>query len=224
MTDGFAGVCSGRAAPRTDVPKRMPLDADALTAIRTRYGCELPPSYCALLAKGHFSPSPWENFLALHDCEWLPLAEIAAYRFLSFQIASDGGFVPFAVSARRDEFCWRLDWAAGGEPPVVFCERGESGFGYAPHFQGFLFRKALEEFAGMGGVENPRGLIDCGMPWRSSRRIFRRRGPQGCVDWRGVRSPSGARGDTASCWSCRRMTCPRRLPPHCRSPIWTKNS
>lgn len=121
---------------------------DAVASIRQRYGFALPDLYCTLLAKGHFSPQPWMNYLSLDGCEWLTLDAIASYEFLDFQITSDGGFVPFAVSSRCDEWCWRLDWAASAEPPVVFCERGETGFGYAPDFRGFLYRKALEEFAG----------------------------------------------------------------------------
>lgn len=121
---------------------------DADTSIQQRYGFALPGLYRTLLARGHFSPRPWKNYLSFDDCEWLTLEAIATYEFLDFQITSDGGFVPFAVSGRRDEWCWRLDWAAQAGPPVVFCEHGENGFGYAPDFQGFLYRKALEEFAG----------------------------------------------------------------------------
>lgn len=131
---------------------------DTITSIRCRYGFDLPELYRKLLAKGHFAPKPWENYLNLHECEWLSLEEIAAYEFLDFQITSDGGFVPFGITARRDEYCWRIDWATEAEPPIVFCGRGESGFGYAPHFQGFLYRQALEEFAGYGGPENEKGL------------------------------------------------------------------
>lgn len=131
---------------------------DTIAAIQSRYGFGLPATYRALLEKGHLSPNPWENYLALQDCEWLSLEQIANYEFLDFQITSNGGYVPFAVSSRRDEFCWRLDWAEGKEPPIVFCERGESGFGYAPHFLGFLYRKLLEEFAGYGGIEQKRDL------------------------------------------------------------------
>lgn len=131
---------------------------DPIATIRQRYGFDLPELYRELLSMGRFSTTPWENYLNLHECEWLSLEEIANYEFLDFQITSDGGFVPFGVSAGRDEYCWRLDWATEAEPPVVFCERGESGFGYAPHFQGFLYRQSLEEFAGYGGPENERGL------------------------------------------------------------------
>ena len=131
---------------------------DTIAAIRQRYGFELPELYFRLLSTGHFSTKPWETYLNLHECEWLSLEEIATYEFMEFQITSDGGFVPFGISARRDEYCWKLDWATETEPPVVVCERGERGFGYAPHFQGFLYRQAIEAFAGCGGVENERSL------------------------------------------------------------------
>lgn len=131
---------------------------DAAALIQQRYGYSPPDLYRTLRAAGHFSTTPWENYLSFHDCEWLSPEEIAGYEFLDFQITSDGGFVPFAVSSRRDEYCWRLDWSAGAERPVAFCERGEEGFGYAPDFRGFLYRKALEEFAGRGGCENEAGL------------------------------------------------------------------
>lgn len=135
------------------------MNVERLASIRDRYGIDLPPSYRTVLADGHFNTSPWDNYWELSDCEWLSLDDIATYDFLDFQITSDGGFLPFAVSARRDEYCWRVDWAvASDEPPVVFCERGESGFGYAPHFLGFLYRKLLEEFSGHG-PENERGLV-----------------------------------------------------------------
>lgn len=131
---------------------------DTIASIRNRYGFDFPELYRKLLEMGHFSTTPWENYLNLHECEWLSLEEIATYEFLDFQITSDGGFVPFGITARRDEYCWRIDWATEGEPPIVFCERGESGFGYAPHFQSFLYRQALEEFAGYGGPEDEKGL------------------------------------------------------------------
>jgi hypothetical protein len=124
-------------------------------AIRQRYGFEFPELYQKLLTLGCFSTTPWDNYLDLPECEWLSLDKIATYKFLDFQITSDGGFVPLAITSRRDEYCWRLDWLAESEPPIVFCERG---FGYAPHFQGFLYRQTLETFAGFGSPENPRGL------------------------------------------------------------------
>ena len=128
-------------------------------SIQKRYGFSFPDLYQTLLAKGHFSVKPWKNYLSFDDCEWLSLENIATYKFLDFQITSDGGFVPFAISSRRDEYCWRLDWASGANTPIVFCEYGESGFGYAPDFRGFLYRKALEEFAGHNDIAGDEGKL-----------------------------------------------------------------
>jgi hypothetical protein len=116
--------------------------------IRRRYGFELPASYRALRRAGHFDIPPTENCLAFYDCEWLPLRGIAKYTFNEWEITADGGFVPFAITGRREPYCWRLDWASGGEAPIVLCERSESGRCLAPDFRGFLYRTALEAFAG----------------------------------------------------------------------------
>ncbi len=134
------------------------MDAEAVRAIQQRYGFSLPELYLNLLSRGHFSVVPWDNYLSLSDCEWLSLPAIAEYKFLSFQIQSLGGFVPFAVTPRGDEYCWKLDWITSSEPAVVFCERGETGFGFAASFQGFLYRQTLEIFAGVGSPENEKGL------------------------------------------------------------------
>jgi hypothetical protein len=120
---------------------------DEFEAIRRRYGFEMPETYRVLQSAGNFQP-PLEKYLSFYDCEWLPLEEIANFQFNRWEIASDGGFVPFAMTGRHEPYCWRLDWAHGGEPPVVLCERCESARCLAPSFQGFLYRMALEAFAG----------------------------------------------------------------------------
>jgi hypothetical protein len=113
-----------------------------------RYRFEIPETYRALHALGHFDIPPTKDYLAFYDCEWLPLQEIAEYEFSKWSSASDGGFVPFAQTGRGEPYCWRLDWARGGEPPIVLCERCESGVCLAPDFRSFLYRMALEAFAG----------------------------------------------------------------------------
>jgi hypothetical protein len=118
-------------------------------AIEQRYGFALPEIYRTLELRGHFSHrGPEENYLAFYDCEWLPMAAIAEYRFNDWEIATDGGFVPFAITGRHEPYCWRLDWAVGGEAPIVLCERCERAVCLAPDFRGFVYRMALEAFAG----------------------------------------------------------------------------
>jgi hypothetical protein len=117
-------------------------------AIRLRYGFELPEPYRSLRDAGHLDAPPSQNHLAFYDCEWLSLRAIAEYSFNEWEITGDGMFVPFAITGRHEPYCWRLDWESGAEPPIVLCERCESGICLAPDFRGFLYRMALEAFAG----------------------------------------------------------------------------
>jgi hypothetical protein len=135
-------------------------------AIEARYGFSLPASYRALQAEGRFAAGS-ENWLHLTDLEWLGLRDIAAYQFEDWQLAAAGHFVPFAISARRDEWCWRLDWANGGEPPVVFLERGPEGYGYAPDFRGFLYRVLLEELSGSWLLQDETDEHGQALVWQS---------------------------------------------------------
>jgi hypothetical protein len=119
----------------------------AIVKIEERYGLTLPADYLSLLKEDHLSwhgPNASPNFLFLTDLEWLSIDEIACYEFLD-QIP---GLVPFAITARRDEWAWRVDWALHGVVPVVHCGNVDSAYGYAPSFAGFLYRVLLEEFSG----------------------------------------------------------------------------
>src|SRR5262245_47764061 len=152
----------------------------AYEAVRRQYGFELPDAYRTLQGGGHFDVPPTDNYLTFYDCEWLPLCEIADYEFNKWEIASDGGFVPFAITGRHEPYCWRLDWTSGGEPPIVLCERCESGLCLAPDFRGFLYRMTLEALPGaMTSLATPR-LRTCAAPWTSSPRSFPPLGPDSC--------------------------------------------
>lgn len=122
--------------------------------IEKRYGFALPPAYRRLESQGHFaSRSDQGHSLSFYDCDWLPLEGIATYQFNSWEIAVDGGFVPFAITSRHEPYCWRLDWATDGdEPPIVLCERSEKAICLAPNFEGFLYRMAIEAFAGRNDI------------------------------------------------------------------------
>ena len=126
--------------------------------IEQQYGFATPPTYRQLEAQGHFDyRRDQADWLRFYDCEWLSLEGIATYKFNSWEIAVDGGFVPFAINGRHEPYCWRLDWATdGNEPPIVICERSERAICLAPNFGGFLYRMAVEAFAGRNDVgSNP---------------------------------------------------------------------
>lgn len=132
---------------------------DEFKSIEQRYGFSLPPTYRQLESQGHFTTGRGcGDWLGFYDCEWLTLAGIANYEFHSWEIAVDGGFVPFAITGRHEPYCWRLDWAVeGSEPPIVICEQSEKAFCLAPNFNGFLYRLAIEAFAGRNDIgSNPK--------------------------------------------------------------------
>ncbi len=119
-----------------------------------RFGMSIPDSYSDLAGTGALTwngPERVDEHLFLTDLEWLTPAEIADYEFL----LAYPGIVPFAISARRDEWAWYPTWSEAGEPSVVLSERGMSATGYAPTFEAFLFRRLLEELAGTWLADDP---------------------------------------------------------------------
>jgi hypothetical protein len=127
---------------------------DDYDLIKSRYSFRLPPLYRELQAEGCFDCTLPDKYIEFTDHEWMPLGAIAHHDFCEWQTNTRQFLVPFSHSARLDEWGWRLDWASGDEPPVVFCERGPEGRGFAPNFCGFLYRMLLEEFSGTWVVES----------------------------------------------------------------------
>ena len=127
---------------------------DAFAAVERRYKFRLPELYRSMSACGHFDPKNDSAQLTFSDFEWLTPQAIAELEFLDWQAAYKTWFVPFAISGRHDQWGWRLDWAAEGEPPVVFCEWGPEGYGYASDFRAFLYRLLLEELSGTWLLED----------------------------------------------------------------------
>ncbi len=77
--------------------------------IEQRYGFAIPPTYRLLEAQGQLDyRRQQEDWLNFYDCEWLSLEGIATYQFNSWEIAVDGGFVPFAITGGHEPYCWRL--------------------------------------------------------------------------------------------------------------------
>src|SRR5688572_2062736 len=127
---------------------------DPLAAVERRYKFRVPELYRTMFAAGHFDPRNEDVWLTLSDFEWLTPEAMAEFVFLDWQAPHKTWFVPFAVSGRHDQWGWRMDWADGGEPPVVFCEWGPEGYAHAPDFRGFLYRMLLEEYSGAWSLES----------------------------------------------------------------------
>ena len=127
---------------------------DPFAAVERRYKFRVPELYRSMFDNGHFDPRNKDAWLTLSDFEWLTPEAMAEFEFLDWQAPHKAWFVPFAVSGRHDQWGWRMDWADGGEPPVVFCEWGPEGYAHAPDFRGFLYRMLLEEYSGAWSLEN----------------------------------------------------------------------
>jgi hypothetical protein len=120
------------------------MNADWLEAIRTRYG-QLPPEpWLQCWTAGLFDPQH-DHHVQLSDLIWASPEAIATHVFPKDQVS---GLIPFAHTAADDWWCWYIDWTHEEGLPVVFCpHEDEVAFAYAPHFEGFLYRAALEEYA-----------------------------------------------------------------------------
>jgi hypothetical protein len=101
--------------------------------------------------------------LLFSDIEWLSPLEIATW---DYGYGRRRELIPFATNARMDVYAWYLPWSEDQQWPVVFSPREElDATGYAPDFEGFLFRAFLEECSGswLGesfGIENVARLLE----------------------------------------------------------------
>ncbi|MCA9029922.1 MAG: hypothetical protein KDA66_03890, partial [Planctomycetaceae bacterium] len=131
---------------------------DTFDAIESRYGILIPKLYRTMHEAGHFDASA-QKHVTFTDHEWMTLSDIATHEFADWQTLTRQWFVPFSISARHDQWGWRRDWTTVDEPAVVFCELGPEGCGYAPNFQGFLYRMLLEELSGSWLLESADDIV-----------------------------------------------------------------
>lgn len=109
--------------------------------IETRYGFSLPNEYWQMQSRGWFDVQDQQNYVWLHEAEWLSLDEIAHYEF---KPPYQSGFVPFAFNGAGDLWCWWLEAASEGAP-IVWCSHdADNGFVIAPHFIGFIYGQMVE--------------------------------------------------------------------------------
>src|SRR5437763_1122028 len=115
--------------------------------VERRYGFALPPEYRQMHETGFFEFDDLRNrvgpkYLWLNDMEWLEPPQIRDHEFPGY---CKRGFVPFAVTAGGDHWCWYPEHSVSGVTPVVLCPHdSNTAEFYAPHFLGALYRQVLD--------------------------------------------------------------------------------
>ena len=127
--------------------------------IEDRYQFLLPEAFrefwrrgfCTILGPGR----PGPNCLMLPDLEWMPLAEIAAFKFKPYHLP---GFVPFAISGGGDYWCWQPEPAQPSRTRVLFCNHDSYDADiYAPDFISAIYRLIIEQ---AGGIERDAETVE----------------------------------------------------------------
>lgn len=115
---------------------------DYLAEIRIRFGFELPEDYVVTWNSGLIDRNS-PTYLRISRHAWLSPSEIANFELPTVRKI---GFVPCASTESRGQYCWCVSETL--ESFIADCPR-DSDFadGYAPHFEGFLFRSLIEEFS-----------------------------------------------------------------------------
>ena len=114
-------------------------DADI---IKSRFSFSLPADYMRCLGAGLLANDRLTGF-EVSRYAWLSPDKIAGCVLPSYKITT---LVPCAKTGGGDYYCWFVE--AAGEAWIAECLR-DSNFaeGFAPNFEGFVFRSLLEEFA-----------------------------------------------------------------------------
>lgn len=128
------------------------------SGIETKWGFSLPAGYRVLADCGAMDYEH-PNYLRLtHVNEWYFPPKLYGQELPDYWRP---GFVPFAQNCMADRLAWALEWSNGGDIPVVFCPNSlNMARGYAPNFEGAVYRALIEELSGswlgMGlGVQLP---------------------------------------------------------------------
>lgn len=93
--------------------------------------------------QGMFTPGhPVE--LVLSDHAWLSAKEIQENRY-DYRPST---IIPFAITGRACMWAWYQAWMVDGQFEVIFCpDDCDTGKGFAPSFEGCVYRLLLEELA-----------------------------------------------------------------------------
>ena len=139
----------GDAAIDSFAEEIVPTRDELYQLIQKRYGFEIPQEYREMHERGWFAAdhsykSRGTDYLWMNDMEWLDPLQILELEF-PFPDCHTDNFVPFAMTAGGDYWCWYPAFAEGGVAPVAQCPHDSIiGEIYAPHLYGAMYRQALE--------------------------------------------------------------------------------
>ena len=105
----------------------------------------LPAAYMDMFKAGLLDHRKKSKCLLLDEVEWLTPKDIAGVDWPPHVVP---GLVPFAATGSGDHWCWYLPWNKAGNLPVVFSPHDlNTATGFAPNFEGCIYRLVLEQFA-----------------------------------------------------------------------------
>src|SRR5690606_6505370 len=116
-------------------------------SIERQPGLLLPEAYKTLYSSGRLGPEASNaEYLWLFEAEWLPLPRI---RDLTKSKNVPIGCIPFAATGAADLWCFDSARAGPAGLPVIECPHDDDeGRIYAPSFESFLLRRALDFASG----------------------------------------------------------------------------
>lgn len=105
----------------------------------------LPEAYTRLFDAGLLDYRKKRSCIVLDHAEWLTPQDIASVDWPPHVVP---GLVPFAQTGSGDHWCWYVPWSGDNEIPVVFSPHDMNrASGFAPNFEGCVYRLVLEQFA-----------------------------------------------------------------------------
>ncbi|HXE51371.1 MAG TPA: hypothetical protein VN541_00055 [Tepidisphaeraceae bacterium] len=116
-----------------------------------RFDFRPPADYMRFLSAGALA-NDFKTGMRVSRLSWRSPKEIDSCLWPEYKIKS---LVPCAQTPGRDHYCWSLS-DHPENPWIAECPR-DSDFaeGFAPHFEGFVFRALLEEMSGTWLTDDP---------------------------------------------------------------------
>ena len=122
---------------------------NTITKLEAYYGVPFPRGYRDWSLKKYIDHrDSMDNYLWVHEAEWIPPDEIPDHDLWRSNIIH--GLIPFAFSGAGDNWCWNTQVNNGNsEYEVLYCWRDEElAEKFAPTFPAWFYRNCLNYAAG----------------------------------------------------------------------------